>query len=46
MVWQVEQAEAEEGKPAVMWFGTFPPIFCVLLQSGVWQDMQSPVLKV
>ena len=29
MGWQLAQAEAVVGKPAVMWFGTAPPMVAV-----------------
>jgi hypothetical protein len=41
MGWHVAQAEAVDGKPAAMWFGTFPPKLGVLFQAAWWHPMQS-----
>jgi hypothetical protein len=36
MGWQDAHCEAVVGKPAVMWFGTLPPIVVVLWNAAEW----------
>jgi hypothetical protein len=43
--WQLAHAEAVDGKPAAMWFGTLPPSVCVLFHADWWHHECKPILR-